>query len=170
MSERTCIVPECDKPVRSLRADWCKMHYHRWYRHGSTDKVSSAASVSVSHGRLYKTKYNPSHPLASKHGIVYVHRMVLFDAIGHGPHACHWCGTGVDWLPKGTPGELRPDHLNNRGDDNRIENLAPSCAPCNSKRGSQRRAAALKAAGWWSSHDTIARLATGGRSAPVEAA
>ena len=35
MSERTCIIPGCDKPSRSSNADWCKKHYHRWYRNGS---------------------------------------------------------------------------------------------------------------------------------------
>ena len=35
MNQRICIIPGCDKPSRSKSADWCKMHYHRWYRNGS---------------------------------------------------------------------------------------------------------------------------------------
>ena len=35
MTERICIIPGCDKPSRSKSADWCKKHYHRWYRNGS---------------------------------------------------------------------------------------------------------------------------------------
>lgn len=166
----SCTIDGCSKPARARTSELCKMHYHRQYRHGSTSMVATSSGVSVSNGRKYKTQYAPRHPLAGKHGNVYVHRMVLFDAIGYGPHACHWCGTEVDWKPKGTPGELQPDHLNNQGDDNRLENLAPSCRACNAGRAIQARARALRAAGWWSEHDTIARLATGGRTAPVEAA
>lgn len=170
MTHRTCTIDGCEKPARSRTADWCKMHYHRWYRHGSTDKVATKADVTASLGRRYTRTYAPSHPLANKNGSVYTHRMVLFDEIGYGPHACHWCGTEVDWLPKGNPRELQPDHLNDDGADNRIENLAPACRRCNSVRGSQRRARALKAAGWWSHHDTIAHLKAGGRAAPVDPA
>lgn len=167
MDNSTCVIDGCEKPTRSANADWCKMHYHRWYRHGSTEKVATKSDVSVAHGRLYRTVSAKGHPLAHASGRAYEHRVVLYDAIGPGPHACHWCDTMVDWVPKGTPGELQPDHLNNQGDDNRIENLVPSCRSCNGARGSQRRAAALKAAGWWSNHDTIVRLAAGGRSTPV---
>lgn len=31
---KQCVIDGCDKPARSISADWCKMHYHRWYRHG----------------------------------------------------------------------------------------------------------------------------------------
>lgn len=34
MTNRTCTIEGCDKPTRSKLADWCKMHYHRWYRTG----------------------------------------------------------------------------------------------------------------------------------------
>ena len=145
------------------------MHYHRQYRHGSVDMVSTQSGITASLGRRYRTKYEPHHPLASKHGIVYVHRKVLYDEIGPGPHACHWCGAEIDWKPKGTPGELQPDHLNNDGADNRPENLVPSCRRCNTTRGSQRKADALRAAGWWSKRDTIAALKTHGRADRIEA-
>lgn len=158
MTQDTCTLDGCEKPPRSTGSDWCKMHYHRWYRHGDVEKVSTQSAVTVSHGRRYRAVYKPTHPLAKSGGRVYVHRMVLFDEIGTGPHECFWCGAEVDWLPKGDPKELQPDHLNDIGDDNRIENLVPACRRCNSARGSQRRADALRAAGWWSNHDTIAVL------------
>lgn len=156
MNDHTCAVPECVKPLRSSGAEWCAMHYHRWYRHGSVNKVSAKADLTVSKGRRYKHKHRPDHPLAFKGGLVYEHRMVLFDAIGYGPHACHWCGTEVDWKPKGEEGELHPDHLNGYGDDNRLENLVPACRRCNTTRGAQARSDALRAAGWWSRNDTVA--------------
>ena len=160
MPNPTCIIDGCEKPARSAKADWCKMHYHRWYRHGSTDKVATQSDISVSLGRRYRTRYNPRHPLAFKYGNVYVHREVLYDEIGPGPHPCHWCAHPVDWLTKGHPDNLLPDHLNNDGGDNRIENLVPSCGVCNSTRGSQRRMDALRDAGWWSNNDTVGALGT----------
>jgi hypothetical protein len=134
------------------------MHYHRWYRHGSTDRVATRAE-SISLGRRYRTVSAKGHPLAHANGRAYEHRVVLYDHIGIGPHACHWCDAEVDWLPKGNPRELQPDHLNNDGADNRIENLVPACRSCNSTRGLQRRADALRAAGWWSNNDTVGKLA-----------
>lgn len=170
MQHPTCTVPECEKPARSRSATYCKMHYHRWYRHGSVEMQASRSGITASLGRRYKTRYLPHHPLASKHGAVYVHRQVLFDEIGYGPHACHWCGTEIDWLPRGDPRELQPDHLNGDGADNRLENLVPACRNCNTARGSQHRADALRAAGYWSHHDTIARLSRNGRRPRVEPA
>jgi hypothetical protein len=146
------------------------MHYHRQYRHGDVNAVAHESGVTASLGRRYRTKYAPQHPLAGKRGIVYVHRMVLFDAIGPGAHACHWCGTAVEWTRKGEPRELQPDHLNGDGADNRVENLVPACRGCNTGRGSQARHDALRGAGFWSVNDTIAELKSGGRAKRVEPA
>jgi hypothetical protein len=103
------------------------------------------------------------HPLADKQGRVYEHRAVLYDAIGPGPHSCHWCGTEVDWLPRGTDGCLQSDHVNGDRFDNQPSNLVPSCGPCNATRAKQARSHTLRALGFWSNHDTVARLGSGGR-------
>ncbi|QJU52941.1 hypothetical protein SCB71_06365 [Herbiconiux sp. KACC 21604] len=165
-----CTAPGCSKPARSSKAAYCPMHYHRLYRHGSLDAVAHKAGVTASKGRRYRITRDPSHPLAMASGLVYVHRKVLYDIIGPGEHSCHWCGTTIRWAPKGTPGILVPDHLNGYGDDNRPENLVPSCMSCNITRAQQERSAALRNAGFWSANDTIAHLKHKGRKDPIQAA
>ena len=32
---RTCAIDDCEKPTCTGKADWCQMHYTRWWRHGS---------------------------------------------------------------------------------------------------------------------------------------
>ena len=160
MPNPNCSVPGCEKPARSGSAEWCKMHYHRWYRHGSTDKTAWATAVTASAGRRYKVVCIPGHPLAGIGNKVYEHRAVLYAVIGAGPHTCHWCCRTIDWLPKSDPDHIEPDHLNGIGDDNRPENLVPSCRWCNVTRGMQARADALRDAGWWSHRDTVGRLGT----------
>lgn len=166
MTERTCSVDGCEKTPRSSGAELCKMHYHRLYRHGSVDKVATRSGVTASHGRRYKTVYRPHHPLASKHGVVYAHRLALYEAIGSGVHPCHWCGKQLSWeSTRGDADCLNVDHLNGVGDDNRAENLVPACTRCNVHRAGIARAAALRSAGWWSKNDTIAALKGSGRKA-----
>jgi 5-methylcytosine-specific restriction endonuclease McrA len=168
VSERICTIPGCTKPTRSGKAELCAMHYHRQYRHGSVERQAHESGVTATQGRRYRYIAVPAgHPLATANGRAYEHRVVLFTKIGPGPHACHWCGAEIGWLPKGEPGSLQVDHLNAIGDDNRPENLVPSCFRCNTTRGSQARHEALKAAGWWSVNDTVASLRSGGRKPKV---
>lgn len=37
MSDRTCKIPDCAKPVKNR--GWCSMHYTRWLKHGDPLKV-----------------------------------------------------------------------------------------------------------------------------------
>lgn len=168
MHDNICRVPECGKPARSASAELCSMHYHRQYRHGSVTRQANQSSVTVSYGRRYRNVYRPGHPVSGVRGMAYEHRINLFDRIGPGEHRCHWCGTVVSWQASKSSSEaLQVDHLNNIGDDNAPDNLVPACRRCNTARGAQRRHAALRAAGYWSGHDTVARTAQG-RVAPVE--
>ncbi len=160
-----CSIDRCEKPVRSLRAEWCAMHYHRWYRHG--DPTKTAHRRRTANGRRYVSRHLPTHPLAPPSGRIWVHRIVLFDVIGLGPHPCHWCATEVHWIPGIGQARLDVDHLDGFGDHNDPENLVPSCGPCNSTRAAAARHRRLVEQGWWSSHDTIAGLTSGGRRAAV---
>ena len=155
-----CTIDDCTKPARhnGMPTPICPMHYHRKYRHGDVNKTAFGVRQFV---RRYRSVYLPRHPLASRSGKVYAHRLALFESIGPGEHACHWCGNPVHWHPAPDQAPLHCDHLNSIGDDNRPENLVPSCKPCNTARGSKKRHLELVAEGWWSEHDTIARLAKG---------
>lgn len=167
MTNATCTIDGCEKPLRSSGATMCGMHYHRVYRHGSPDKTARAEQ-GVSLGRRYTMIHAAGHPLADKYQRVYTHRKVLYDHIGPGPHPCHWCSAPLDWTPKGEPDSLQVDHLNNDGADNRIENLVPACPSCNTARGQQRRSDALRERGYWSEHDTIAGLKRSGRRPRID--
>ena len=156
--DRICVIEGCVKQTRTGKADLCKMHYHRQYRHGDVSVVGSVIHTRTAGS--YKRLYLPGHPLADAIGLVYTHRAVLYDVVGPGPHPCHWCGTAVDWQAAGS-GYLQADHVNGDREDNRPENLVPSCGPCNSRRASRRRVERLRERGLWARHDTVAALRNG---------
>lgn len=65
------------------------------------------------------------------------HRAVLYDAIGPGPHSCHWCGKTIYWDAAAAE-RINTDHLDWNRLNNDAANLVPACLDCNTKR---RRAA-----------------------------
>ncbi len=76
----------------------------------------------------------PDHPLALV-GWVREHRLVLFDVLGPGAHACHRCGELVEWGR-----DLEVDHLDRDRQNNRVENLRVACRTCqNQNRGAWGR-------------------------------
>lgn len=157
MEKRTCAVPGCGKAPRSKSAEWCPMHYHRWYRHGSVH--AKPKSIKTGTPRTYRRVRAVGHPLADRDGRAYEHRVVLYDAIGGKTHQCHWCGLLLSWdLRKGDPNSMTVDHLNGDKADNRPENLVPSCLACNVGRAQALRTKELRAHGAWSRNDTVAQL------------
>ena len=80
-----------------------------------------------------RTLYVPEHVLARSSGLVAEHRIVLFDAIGYGPHRCHWCDRWINW-GHAVPYRLTVDHVDWNVDNNDLSNLVAACHGCNSKR------------------------------------
>lgn len=76
----------------------------------------------------YRILTGQRHPLAVE-GAVAEHRKVLYDAIGPGPHECHWCKRTLAW-GNGIEG-ICVDHLDGDKLNNNPANLAPSCHKCN---------------------------------------
>ena len=73
----------------------------------------------------------PSHPITRRRDRwIAEHRVVLFEKLGPGEQACHWCSKPLTW------DDVKADHLNGVKTDNRPKNLVASCNPCNYVRGS----------------------------------
>lgn len=121
-----CTVDGCSKPPRRLSAMYCEMHYMRFYRNKTLEKINTAKQKFHSHG--YVLIPASGHPLATN-SYVYEHRAVYYDHYGKGPFNCYWCGSQVTWA------DLHIDHLDDDKKNNAIENLVASCPICNQKRG-----------------------------------
>lgn len=112
----------------------------------------------------YRSATYSGHPLArGVRQIAYVHRVVLYDAIGPGIHPCHWCGREVDWNGQRIR-RLVVDHVDGDTWNNTRENLVPSCYPCNTGRGKRADFLTHCAAGHeWTPENTYIRPDSGGR-------
>lgn len=136
-----CVVINCSLLVRSIGSPYCEKHYARLRRNGTTERINKAR------GRYYSTNgytriHVPDHPLLQKHGpsgsYEYEHRVIYYNANGEGPFECYWCGNQLRWET------MHIDHLNNDKQDNRLENLKPSCPRCNQKRGVNKMKTAMR--------------------------
>lgn len=115
MTQRTCDVPECQKPV--ARRTWCTTHYQRWRVHGDPEKTavrkrgicdfaecgrsSATRGLCASHGR----QRDEGKPLTA----IRVWRSHL-DRNEQGHKLCRTC---VQWLSESEFGKSRrqPDGL-----------------------------------------------------------
>lgn len=106
----------------------CHRHYIIYWKYGRTHHVlQPKGSESNSHG--YRVVTRKDHILSPPSGRVGVHRIVLFDRIGFGPHKCHWCSEALSW-----GSSLVVDHLDFNRANNDPNNLVPSCNACNVRR------------------------------------
>lgn len=110
----------------------CDLHYRRMQRTGTTDDPPPP----ILDPKRYRQRKYPGHPLAHSDERAYVHRVVLYDAIGPGSHPCHWCGKFVRWerSARKDAGALVVDHLDHNRHNNAVGNLVPACNTCNVKR------------------------------------
>lgn len=135
-SQPLCVVPGC-RNHRAYSSGICNACYVRGWRGGDAQRKPEVkpAAYRVRSSNGYIVVREKDHPLASQ-GAVYEHRKVLYDAIGPGPHDCHWCGDSVNWI-KGVcvKGALVPDHLDGDKGNNALSNLVPACNRCNATRG-----------------------------------
>jgi len=74
------------------------------------------------------------HPLVGKNGVIRIHRKVLFEKVGPGDQACHWCGVPLAWFPKPGVERLLTDHVDGDKWNNDPDNLVPTCNRCNVTR------------------------------------
>lgn len=90
--------------------------------------------VSLTNGYALVTKRD--HAIATGRNRVRVHRAVLHDDIGPGPHPCDYCGVdGLEWgLENSDPNNLTVDHANHDKLDCRRSNLRASHKYCNDNR------------------------------------
>ena len=130
---RTCSLDGCDNWARSRQARHCETHYYRMRRRGTYD--APVYMHWTTNGSGYIMRRDIEHPIASRHGYLYQHRFVLYEAIGPGVHPCYWCGRLVDWELRRGDGKLVVDHLDGDKQNNVSSNLVPSCHRCNSGRG-----------------------------------
>lgn len=133
-SKPLCVVTGCSRPRQYANPAVCNSCYYRLKRTGTLEKRQWKYRALHSCG--YVLVSNSRHPMATSSGVVFEHRAVLYDAIGPGPHKCHWCACAIDWI-KGRciKGSLVPDHLDGDKANNSISNLVPSCNKCNGLRG-----------------------------------
>lgn len=139
-----CDLDGCEKPSPGM--PFCPMHRERLRRNGTFER--QAPSRRHTHSMGYYLVKRSGHPTANGQGWAYEHRVILFDAIGPGWHPCHHCGMQVSWeltYPESVDA-LVVDHLDEDRANNHLENLVPSCNPCNFARSNrwvkQRRRAA----------------------------
>jgi hypothetical protein len=128
----TCDAPDCTRPTPT--GTYCNMHRNRLSRTGQLGLTRAPRGL---HSQGYVIIQRKGHPVVTDaHGWVYEHRVVLHDAIGPGWHPCHHCGMQVSWeltYPRSLDA-LVVDHLDENKTNNTVENLVPSCAPCNFAR------------------------------------
>lgn len=105
------------------------------------DENSRYEGVKTERQGFYHRGVVPGHPLGDSRSRVYLHRAVLYDAIGAGPHRCHWCQwDGLNWGLNGKdPDNLIVDHLDGDADNNRRENLVCAHKWCNDNRATIER-------------------------------
>ena len=128
-----CSVDGCDRPLYCRGK--CVMHYSREMTgvEGGAGPMRRMPGMGTIDMYGYVVLTGVVHPIATAQGKLPVHRRVLYDAIGPGPHHCHWCDKLLQW--QGDPAtRVNVDHLDFNRQNNVRANVVASCLDCNTKR------------------------------------
>ena len=128
-----CAIVGCDHPLYCRGK--CVMHYSRERNgvEGGAAPMRRAPGMGTIDGNGYLILTGVAHSLATAQGKLPVHRLVLFEAIGEGPHPCHWCAKSLTWQGNAAT-RINADHLDFNKLHNEPSNLVVSCLDCNTKR------------------------------------
>lgn len=130
---RVCNIEGCER--KHLANGLCDTHNKRRIRGTNMNDPVRQYGDYTETAEGYLALYGIDHPLSRKRGYIKVHRMVLYDSIGDGPHPCHWCGTMLKWTTeKHDQTRLCVDHIDGDRKNNTLSNLVPSCLNCNIRR------------------------------------
>lgn len=122
LTRRPCTVDACVRTTQRYD-QLCQVHAHRVKHFGAHDHPYPNGSLN---DKGYRIVSSSGHILGSSQG---EHRLVLFDAIGYGPHQCSYCKCHINWRVG-----LEVDHIDHDRINNDRANLTQSCHKCNSER------------------------------------
>ncbi len=122
-----CSIHKCDKPAIRHNSI-CEMHYGRIRRNAAIFGNRILLDKYVLRSG-YSMLLRKGHPICDSDGRIYEHRYVAYEWNGGVCPNCFWCDTLLNW------DNAVIDHLNEKKDDNRPDNLVVSCNPCNRARG-----------------------------------
>jgi len=128
-----CSIDGCDKPIRYNNRKICQMHYFRWMRNGTYDLLPPKHKEKhwkQKHSEGYvKVKY-AGHPLSDHSGMVFEHRLMMFNKYGMHLPPCELCGAATSWFSRNT----HVDHIDCNRANNHESNLRILCNSCNVRR------------------------------------
>lgn len=130
-----CSIEGCINDAVYLAKCVCQKHYFRFMRYGTYElKRTGTRKYRITNSGGYQKLFKPSHPLATKGGYVYEHRMVVYEKYGVNLPDCELCGKKTNWE------SCVIDHKDDDVTNNSIDNLRPVCDWCNTSRGIRKEA------------------------------
>ncbi len=123
-----CKIDGCSRDAMYKERRLCQMHYFRFMRNGTYDTVMKR-KYRRTNPAGYSVLYEENHPLATKCGYVYEHRLIVYKKYGESLPNCKLCDKELTW------DICHVDHINEDVSDNKESNLRPLCMTCNVRRG-----------------------------------